>query len=324
MPRKKNITENGKTKIEKLWLQAPWDKLSNICDSRLIDGKIGISQAQVAGQLQELRLKKHGSSPRHADGQKKWIEELLSTCRSHNDRPNLIRLQSSQAFNQRRSGMLLIETEDVKTLTCLGLTERQAKVYLALLRTGLSKAEAISKASTIHRQEIYRVVAGLQEMGLVERKVNTPTLFSAIPIGEALKILVQRKTKEFSEIRGKTRILAGKFYRSDLQATPPVEEPYFSIISESDRGRKFRCALENVHETIDIVTIWKTFRQGFTLFDDSLKKALQKGVTLRVITEKPESETFPKWVIPALTKKSVVCQSEILNSKDYNSCHFHT
>jgi sugar-specific transcriptional regulator TrmB len=210
--------------------------------------------------------------------------------------------------------MLLIEDEDLKTLNCLGLTGRQARVYLALLRLGLSKAEAISKASIIHRQEIYRVVAGLQEMGLVEIKVNTPTLFSAIPIEEALIILVQRKTKELSEIRGKTKILAEKFCRIDLQATPPVEESYFSIISESDRGRKFRHALENVHETMDIVTIWKTFRQGFTLFDDSLKKALQKGVTLRVITEKPESETFPKWVIPALTKKSIFKIKAISNT----------
>jgi sugar-specific transcriptional regulator TrmB len=40
-----------------------------------------------------------------------------------------------------------IITEDIETLTWLGLTERQARVYLALLQIGSSGAEAISRFS---------------------------------------------------------------------------------------------------------------------------------------------------------------------------------
>ncbi|PVX26841.1 MAG: hypothetical protein CW716_05175, partial [Candidatus Bathyarchaeum sp.] len=65
-----------------------------------------------------------------------------------------------------------IREEDIETLTWLGLTERQAKVYLALLQIGSSSAEAISKLSTVHRQEVYRLVARLQEMGLVETNIT--------------------------------------------------------------------------------------------------------------------------------------------------------
>jgi uncharacterized protein (DUF1778 family) len=80
------------------------------------------------------------------------------TFRSHEDRPNLITNAHLQTFSQRRSSVLVIEQQDVETLTWLGLTERQAKVFLALLQTGSANAEEISKLSTVHRQEVYRVV----------------------------------------------------------------------------------------------------------------------------------------------------------------------
>ncbi len=197
--------------------------------------------------------------------------------------------------------MLLIEEDDVETLAHLGLTERQAKVYLALLRIGVSKAEAVSKASMIHRQEIYRVVTKLQEMGLVEVKLNKPTMFSAIPIGEALKILVQDKADEFTTILRKTEVLAAKLNRNELETLASVDKPYFNIISGNDCLRKMQNAVESSFRCVEIVTNLKRFSQGFSAHENVLKKALKSGIELKAIVESSSGEAFPKWVNPSLT-----------------------
>lgn len=106
--------------------------------------------------------------------------------------------------------------EDIETLTWLGLTERQAKVYLALLQMGASGAEAISKLSAVHRQEVYRVAARLQELGLVETNLTSPTHFSAIPVEEALEVMVNQKNKEFDEVRLRTKHIIKKYTQSDF------------------------------------------------------------------------------------------------------------
>jgi sugar-specific transcriptional regulator TrmB len=98
---------------------------------------------------------------------------------------------------------MLIRNEDVETLICLGLTERQAKVYLALVRMGISKVDAISLGSTVHRSEVYRVVADLEKKGLVHVKLSTPKLFSAVPITDAVEILIKRRKDEFFKVQEK-------------------------------------------------------------------------------------------------------------------------
>lgn len=199
--------------------------------------------------------------------------------------------------------MSIIEDADLKTLSSLGLTERQAKVYLALLRIGTSKAEAISEVSQIHRQEIYRVAIQLQELGLVEINVNKPTMFSAIPIDQALDILVQCKKKELRATLTKTKKLAKKFNRSDLSSVIS-EKPFFTIVSGSECHRRLYRALDGIKENVKIITCIKRFRQSFSVDEEVWTNALEAGVRLRIITEKSRNEPLPKWVTKALVNYS--------------------
>jgi sugar-specific transcriptional regulator TrmB len=64
------------------------------------------------------------------------------------------------------------QDEEVQTLTCLGLTLCQARVYLALARSGMSTAKTISKVSKVTREDIYRIMPTLQKLGLVENISN--------------------------------------------------------------------------------------------------------------------------------------------------------
>ncbi|MFB3888399.1 MAG: helix-turn-helix domain-containing protein [Candidatus Bathyarchaeia archaeon] len=57
--------------------------------------------------------------------------------------------------------------ERIEVFMRLGLTMNQARVYLALARLGLTTAKRLSKDAQISRQDVYRVMSELQEIGLL-------------------------------------------------------------------------------------------------------------------------------------------------------------
>jgi len=108
--------------------------------------------------------------------------------------PKLVKVQESlQAVSYPTSGINGMCIGDVGVLVDLGLSTRQARVYLALLKIGEAKAKAIADFSLVNRQEIYRVLESLQQIGLVQRNVCMPTTFSPTPIVDTIRMLLKQK-----------------------------------------------------------------------------------------------------------------------------------
>lgn len=195
-----------------------------------------------------------------------------------------------------------IEEENVDALVSLGLTARQTRVYLAVLLIGNAKAKKIAAVSLVSRQDIYVIISDLQEIGLIQRKVTSPTIFTATPLCEALETLLQRKSNELKLVRAKTKNLVEKFSQIPAQADILGGDSCLGVISEGDSGKKYRYALGNAANTIEIVTTWKRFKQVIILFEDELLSALKRGVIIRIVAEKPQSDSLPNSTIKALTK----------------------
>ncbi len=79
---------------------------------------------------------------------------------------------------------MMLQVEDVQTLTGFGLTFLQAKVYLTLVRSGSGTVKKIAERTNIARQEAQRVVGELQIIGLVEKLLVNPTEFKPVPIND--------------------------------------------------------------------------------------------------------------------------------------------
>ena len=94
-------------------------------------------------------------------------------------------------------------SEQVLTLTELGLSTTQAKIYLALVKTENQTAQTISKLSTVSRPDVYRVLNQLQDLGLVEKIIAKPEEFRAIPIEEGVSILLQRRINKTRELQNR-------------------------------------------------------------------------------------------------------------------------
>jgi sugar-specific transcriptional regulator TrmB len=180
-----------------------------------------------------------------------------------------------------------VEDKCIQTLMKLGLTFLQAKTYNTLSKIGTSTIKTISKASGIARQDIYRVMQSLQKLGVAEKIVTAPTMYKAIPLKEGLFILLQNKTREYTELQKETTELLNNFHESSDETVFQDEEQQFSIISSETLLFKKLAERENTTQTsIAIVGEWEGIKTALFYRLQDFKKAMKRGVKIRIIVEK--------------------------------------
>jgi sugar-specific transcriptional regulator TrmB len=186
----------------------------------------------------------------------------------------------------------------------LGLTSNEAKVYLALFRSGLSTAKKISKKSGVARPDVYRVMAKLQKVGLVEKIISLPCKFRAISIQDAFAILMERRKKVTSELQATTREIIDKLKNSGTAAALEEDETRFSLFSEKAAVRKKKKALEAMQRSFDVVTSWRNPHSVMFIDEEEIAEALQRGVKVRVIIDKLGEEKLLSDIMKHLNEYS--------------------
>jgi sugar-specific transcriptional regulator TrmB len=186
----------------------------------------------------------------------------------------------------------LFEKDEVQVLTDLGLTLRQAKVYLILAKCQDITARNVATASKIPRQDIYKVLNELLGLGLIEKQISKPTKFVAFPINDTCTNLLKRKIEETSTLRIRTKTLMRNL--QGIISTKTVdEEPRLFLIPEKEAFTlRIKKSIESSQKSIDIISPKKNLEQGLFFLVDALKKAMQRGVIIRLIVEPQEEDGF--------------------------------
>ena len=81
-----------------------------------------------------------------------------------------------------------------------GLTSNQVKVFLYLSKYGEQTAPDIFKSLSLPRTETYQILNSLQNKGIVTSKLCHPTIFSPLPINEALLILINSEKRRIANL----------------------------------------------------------------------------------------------------------------------------
>ena len=189
--------------------------------------------------------------------------------------------------------------EGVGVLSGLGLSTRQARVYLALLKTGNTKARTLSGLTSIERQEVYRLLGGLEKLGLVKRCLTVPTCFLAVPIGEGAGLLIEHRLAELNILTKRAMNLTKKLSQT-MQPNPAEDILSFGVVSEAEGGKSYQTAIEKSQRLMQAVMGWVQFKQLCFLFEAALGEAIKRGVAVEVLTEKPPVHCLPEWVKAAL------------------------
>ena len=208
------------------------------------------------------------------------------------------------------------EFSELKVLVELGLTFKQARVYLALTQCGDSKIMDISRIAKVARPDVYGTLEKLQRLGLVEKLLVTPSSYRAVPIKEGLALLLETTTERYMKVKAQTELLRNTTAISKPKGNGETDSPQFILIPEGtivlDR---IRAAIERAQRNIDVAVTWHRFSQGIIGdFGGSIEKARAKGVTTRLLVEKPPKNTTSKQLIQ-FYKEKVDCQIRFIRER---------
>jgi sugar-specific transcriptional regulator TrmB len=195
--------------------------------------------------------------------------------------------------------------EYAKALTDFGLTPNQAKVYLTILQIGTAPIGRVSQLSTVRREEVYRLLPKLEQLGLIMRVMGTPMKVKAIPVDEALASLIKNErdaaSRRLADLAAKKEVFLQSFtptyYPDALAETDDVK---FSLIPERAGVLIKTDELVRVAQSrINVVVSRRRLPMFVASHAIELKKALGKGVEIRMITQEPDEEDS----IPAVIEK---------------------
>ena len=183
--------------------------------------------------------------------------------------------------------------KNVGILTDFGLTRNQAKVYLATARLRLAPVGQISKVSKVRREDVYRILPKLEKMGLVEKLLGTPTKIRATPVEEALSLLIKHEedaTQErVSALKAKSKTFLKNFShppRLELE-----EKANFTLLSNLESiTSKMLNMVKKAEREFDIACSGRKLMQFIHSFTDEIKRTVEKGIRIRIISEVPEHE----------------------------------
>jgi hypothetical protein len=164
----------------------------------------------------------------------------------------------------------------------------QARTYLALISLNEADVQRISKQSNIARQDIYRIIPRLEELGLVEEIIATPKQYRAISLNEGTLSLYQKKMDADTKLK---KNIASLIRESNKPIYNICEENKSDFIITNNHKR----VAENLEKTYSEALYLDIILPGGKAIDfmacqfyDCISKAISNNARIRVISTKTE------------------------------------
>ncbi|MCW4018755.1 MAG: hypothetical protein NWF00_08800 [Candidatus Bathyarchaeota archaeon] len=197
------------------------------------------------------------------------------------------------------------KNEELETLKLLGLTIRQAEVYITMVHMGTSKITTIARNAQIERSEVFRVMPTLQELGLVKKILTNPITYEALTIPEGITALLEQANEEHEAIKVRAHQLVQLHKERVLEKREQEEPKYFLVYGQKAEDRELVETLKKVENTIDCIVKWNRLLKVLDQYFELFEKALKRGVTFRLLTDIPKHRKVPK-NIQTLKKKGAL------------------
>ena len=183
----------------------------------------------------------------------------------------------------------MVYDQNIQTLVRLGFTTNQAKVYLALVSTKFSTVREIQKTSEVPRQEIYKILEKLEDIGFIERTLTRPIRYKAVPLQQGVRFLLNQKIEETKKLQKEAKKLIANHNYTPHKLKVKQNMPEFVLISKKEAYfTKRKKEIDNSQTSIDFITPWKRVLGVVYNFEDNAKKALERNVKIRVCLEIPK------------------------------------
>jgi sugar-specific transcriptional regulator TrmB len=99
------------------------------------------------------------------------------------------------------------DDEFIRRLIGFGLSEKEAQLYLRLLKYGPKTPSPLAKSLKTYREDVHRTLTSLIEKGMVRPSLDSPTTYTAVDLDTALESALKRQESELREMEARKREL---------------------------------------------------------------------------------------------------------------------
>src|SRR5665647_916498 len=97
----------------------------------------------------------------------------------------------------------------IKMLDDFGLNEKEAQLYVHLLKYGPKRASGLARSLKTYRLEVYRKLTSLLNKDIISAKKESPAVYSAVNLNKALNnVLLTRQRAIRRMEKSRTELLA--------------------------------------------------------------------------------------------------------------------
>ena len=199
-----------------------------------------------------------------------------------------------------------------KILRNVGLTEKEAEIYIFLAKHNAMKGAEIAKLTNTDKAEVYRILRSLQNKALLEATLESPVRFTIVPFDKVLDSFIKARRDEVSLIENTRDDLLkdwGKISKNTLDT--PIEK--FVIIEGENKiqAKIFQQVKETKKHLSAIFNIADLLNgDKFGIFT-ALTEQLKPNVQVRLLTDLPPKNIYS---VKILVKRIL----EIQQKSDWN------
>ncbi|HWH08807.1 MAG TPA: helix-turn-helix domain-containing protein [Candidatus Thermoplasmatota archaeon] len=162
-----------------------------------------------------------------------------------------------------------------------GLTEYEARTYLALLHLGVASARDVANLSRVPRTKIYSVLDDLHAKQLAEIIPERPKKYGVVPFDTYLRQFEREYKAKLQKIEEDKKLLMSAFAAKDA---PGADKPgSFQVLKgrKNVLNRKYEMVGRAVAEVLEMGTEFSAVRMGYYM--PLLKERARLGARMRLL-----------------------------------------
>jgi len=176
------------------------------------------------------------------------------------------------------------DSEFITKLISFGLSEKEAQLYLHLLKHGPKSTSLLTKSLKRHREDVHRTLISLVDKGVVSTSHESPTAYAAVDLDLVLDTALKKHETELREMEWRKHEI--EELSKQHRFRPSDEFSTFKILKRAGDVVTTKLSILNSTEKewfAVVPAILTVFSSLYFVEDD--KKFIDRGGTIRFITD---------------------------------------
>ena len=181
-----------------------------------------------------------------------------------------------------------------ESLKTFGLTDKETEIYIHLAKRGTQKTSQIAKALRANKGLVYRILKNLEQKGLVEVTLESPTRYVVVPFEKIIDIYVQSRREEADRIENAKDDLLSDWKKIDNKKPRPYQER-FSVIEDEKKifNKISQMVNDTQEELVSIITINALLKaEKYDILDAVINHPSRSKIKFRYLTNVNKENIF--------------------------------